>query len=151
MWERSHMTEATVVFSVFLITFRIDPRPENKDFWRTTIRRGKAWKAKAAAPTQQSTGLDAKPSTQSPHILLWPAALVRLKSAANPHPHHQASHSPPPPGFFVHATPVIYSFNDKTQPSTHSSPESEDNHIRADDRDGNRTWAGSFGHRRAFA
>lgn len=55
--------------------------------------------------------------------------------------------SPPgltlPPGFFVHATPVIYSFNDKTQPSTHSSPESEDNHIRADDRDGNQTWAGS--------
>lgn len=48
-----------------------------------------------------------------------------------------------PPDFFVHATPVIYSFNDKMQTSTHSSTESEDNHIRADDRDGNQTWAGS--------
>lgn len=103
---------------------------------------GKAWKAKAAASTQQSTGLDAKPSTQSPHILLWPAALGRLTSPETPHPHRQASH--PPGAFFsVHATPVIYSFNDKSQTSTHSTPESKDNHIRADDTDGNQTWAGS--------
>lgn len=119
MWERSHMTEAMVMFSILLISFRIDPRPENKDIWGTARRRGKAWKAKAAAPTQQSTDLDAKPSTQSPHMLLWPAALVRLKSPAAPltlTPHHQASHSLPP-GFLVRATPVIYSFNDKTQTS----------------------------------
>lgn len=133
MWERSHMTEATIVFSVLLISFRINPRSENKDFWGTARRRGKAWKAKAAAPTQQSTGLDAKPSTQSPHMLLWPATLVRLKSLS----------PPPPQGVFVRATPVIYSFNDKTQPSTHSSPESKNNPIRADNRDGNQTGAGS--------
>lgn len=57
--------------------------------------------------------------------------------------------SPPglalPPGFFVHATPVIYSLNDKTQTSTHSSLESEDNHITADDRDANQTWARTQG------
>lgn len=53
--------------------------------------------------------------------------------------------SPPglalPPGFFVRATPVIYSLNDKTQTSTHSSLESEDNHITAEDRDANQRWA----------
>lgn len=43
------------------------------------------------------------------------------------HPRRQASHSPRT--FFVQATPVIYSLNDKTQTSTHSSPESGDNHV----------------------
>lgn len=79
---------------------------------------GKLGKAKAAAPTQQSAGPDAKPSTQSPHMLLWPAALGWLKSPANPHPHRQASHCPqaflsmPPLSFTVlmtrHKLPHIH-------------------------------------------
>lgn len=61
---------------------------------------------------------------------------LQLWSDSNAHP-------PPPQGVFVRATPVIYSFNDKTQPSTHSSPESDNNPIRADNRDANQTGAGS--------
>lgn len=30
--ERSHMTDAMVMFSILLISFQIDPRPKNKDF-----------------------------------------------------------------------------------------------------------------------
>lgn len=119
--------------------FKLTLAPKNKDFQQTT-RREKAWKAKAAAPAQQSTGPDAKPPTQSPHMLLWPAALVWLNAPANPHPHHQASQPPPlPQAFLSMPPPVIYSLNDKTQTSTHSSLESEDNHITADDRDANQT------------
>lgn len=75
--ERFYIDCAMVMFSFFLVSFQIDLRPDNKDIQQATRRRGKALKAKAAASTHNSgrggeaQALDAKPSTQSPHMLLW--------------------------------------------------------------------------------
>lgn len=102
--------------SLFLFKLTLGPRTKTSN--KPQEGGGKLGKAKAAAPTQQSAGPDAKPSTQSPHMLLWPAALGWLKSPANPHPHRQASHCPqaflsmPPLSFTVlmtrHKLPHIH-------------------------------------------
>lgn len=140
------MTGAMVMFSFFLISLQIDLRHENKDIEQTTRRRGKALKAKAAAPTHNSPrgearALDAKPSTQSPHMLLWPAVKPWYGSnlQRTPHPNHQALTLPPAPSLSLHASLSFSVLMTRHKLPHIQPPESEDNHIIADDRDINQT------------
>lgn len=155
--ERCHAN--VFLLSLFLLRLTFAPRTKtsNRPQARGRGKREKKKGEKKRPPKKRkphtpaegpAAAVDAKPSTQSPHMLLWPAVKpwsgsnLQLQPPATPAGPSLAAPRPLPPAFLCVSpcVPVIYSPNDKTQTSAHSQPlPSEDNHVMADDSDTNQT------------
>lgn len=126
------MNSAMAMFSFFLISFKLTFALRTKTSNKPQ-EGGKLSESESRGPHAQhnpqgeARALDAKPSTQSPHMLLWPAVKPWYGSnlqftPSTPNLTTKPPSLPSPALSFSPCIPVIYSPNDKTHTSTHSTP-----------------------------
>lgn len=119
-------------FSYFFLNW---PLPWEQRHLTGHKKEGRSAGSRGPHHAQQSTGggSDAKPSTQSPHMLLWPAVKPWYSSNLRPPlPHHQASLSPLL-SLSLHASLSFTVLMTRHKLPHIQPPQSKDNHITADD------------------